>query len=168
MDDLFSDAVRQVLAAQVCPAVVRQIEAGGTPAGLWQHIEAAGFADALVPEAQGGAALSLAEVYPVLELCGEYAVPVPLAETLLARAVLASAGVRARFQGMLDQMAASATGSANRIARLCLLAEPPTIDRSEITDKGSINQRAVLAHRAAIVEALHADTLPGTLKPAAR
>lgn len=93
MDDLFSDAVRQVLAAQCTPAVVRQIEAGGTPAALWQHIEAAGFADALVPEAQGGAALSLAEVYPVLELCGEYAVPVPLAETLLARAVLASAGV---------------------------------------------------------------------------
>jgi feruloyl-CoA synthase len=82
--------------------------------------------------------------------------------------VLASPGVRARFQGMLDQMASTATGSANRIARLCLLAEPPTIDRSEITDKGSINQRAVLAHRAAIVEALHADTLPGLLKPAAR
>ena len=93
MDNLFSDAVRQVLAAQCTPAVVRQIEAGGAPAVLWQHIEAAGFTDALVPEAQGGAALSLAEVYPVLELCGEYAVPVPLAETLLARAVLAGAGV---------------------------------------------------------------------------
>ncbi len=80
--------------------------------------------------------------------------------------VLASPGVHARFQGMLDKMAESATGSANRIARLCLLSEPPTIDRGEITDKGSINQRAVLAHRAAIVDALHADTLPGMLKPA--
>jgi feruloyl-CoA synthase len=80
--------------------------------------------------------------------------------------VLASPGVHARFQGMLDKMAESATGSANRIARLCLLSEPPTIDRGEITDKGSINQRAVLAHRAAIVDALHADTLPGLLKPA--
>jgi feruloyl-CoA synthase len=50
--------------------------------------------------------------------------------------------------------------------RLCLLSEPPTIDRGEITDKGSINQRAVLTHRAGIVEALHADTLPGMLKPA--
>ena len=57
--------------------------------------------------------------------------------------------------------------SANRIARMYLLAEPPTIDRGEITDKGSINQRAVLSHRAAIVEALHADTLPATLRPAA-
>ncbi len=81
--------------------------------------------------------------------------------------VLASPGVHARFQGLLDHLAATATGSANRIARMCLLAEPPTIDRGEITDKGSINQRAVLSHRAAIVEALHADTLPGLLKPVA-
>ena len=80
--------------------------------------------------------------------------------------VLASPAVLAHFQGMLDKLAETATGSANRIARLCLLAEPPTIDRGEITDKGSINQRAVLTHRAAIVDALHADTLPGMLKPA--
>ncbi len=81
--------------------------------------------------------------------------------------VLASPGVHARFQGMLNKLSESATGSANRIARLCLLSEPPTIDRGEITDKGSINQRAVLSHRAAIVDALHADTLPGLLKPTA-
>jgi feruloyl-CoA synthase len=48
---------------------------------------------------------------------------------------------------------------------MCLLAEPPTIDRSEVTDKGSINQRAVLTHRADTVEALHADTLHSILKP---
>ncbi len=81
--------------------------------------------------------------------------------------VLASAPVLAHFQKVVDEMARSATGSANRIARLCLLSEPPTIDLGEVTDKGSINQRAVLAHRAATVEALHADTLPGIVKPAA-
>ena len=37
-----------------------------------------------------------------------------------------------------------------------MLTEPPSIDRGEITDKGSINQRAVLTHRAAVVEALYA------------
>jgi len=57
------------------------------------------------------------------------------------------------------------TGSANRIARLHLMAEPPSIDKGEVTDKGSINQRAVLKHRADLVEALHTDTLPFTLKP---
>ncbi|MDO8704672.1 MAG: acyl-CoA dehydrogenase [Sulfuricaulis sp.] len=93
MDDLFSDAVRQLLGNQCTPAVVRQIEAGASPAALWRHIEEAGFADALVPEDRGGAGLSLTEVYPVLELCGSHAVAVPLAETVLARAALASAGI---------------------------------------------------------------------------
>jgi feruloyl-CoA synthase len=86
-------------------------------------------------------------------------------EAALAQ-VLASAPVQAHFQTLLNRLAAQATGSATRIARLCLLSEPPTIDRSEITDKGSINQRAVLAHRAATVQALHDDTLGGVLMPA--
>ncbi|MEY2619506.1 MAG: hypothetical protein RL522_2508 [Pseudomonadota bacterium] len=81
--------------------------------------------------------------------------------------VLASAPVLAHFQKVVDDLARGATGSANRIARLCLLSDPPTIDLGEVTDKGSINQRAVLAHRAATVEALHADTLPGIVKPRA-
>jgi feruloyl-CoA synthase len=81
--------------------------------------------------------------------------------------VLQSPSVLAHFQQVLNTLASSATGSANRVARLCLLAEPPTIDKGEITDKGSINQRAVLSHRAALVEALHNDTLPHTLKPEA-
>jgi feruloyl-CoA synthase len=42
----------------------------------------------------------------------------------------------------------------------------PRSTSGEITDKGSINQRAVLTHRAGTVAALHADTLPGMLKPA--
>ena len=40
------------------------------------------------------------------------------------------------------------------VARLHVLAEPPSIDKGESTDKGSINHHAVLAHRAALVEAL--------------
>ena len=36
-----------------------------------------------------------------------------------------------------------------------LLDEPPSIDAHEITDKGSLNQRAVLARRAALVEELY-------------
>jgi feruloyl-CoA synthase len=79
--------------------------------------------------------------------------------------VLASAPVIARFQTIIDNLAQAATGSANRIARMCLLAEPPTIDRGEVTDKGSINQRAVLTHRAETVQALHDDALHTILKP---
>ena len=59
--------------------------------------------------------------------------------------------VRAFFQRLVDGLHASGTGSATRVARALVLAEPPSIDRGEITDKGSINQRAVLTHRDADV-----------------
>ena len=60
--------------------------------------------------------------------------------------------------------------SANRPARLHLLAEPPAIDRGELTDKGSINQRAVLTTRAVLVEALYrgAASDPFLILPARR
>ena len=79
--------------------------------------------------------------------------------------VLQSAAVQSHFQHVIDKLAKDATGSANRIARAALATEPPSIDKGEVTDKGSINQRAVLKHRAADVEALHANTLPFTLIP---
>ncbi len=95
MDDLFSDAVKALLSDHCTPAVVRAIEAGQAHAPLWQQLEDSGFADALVPESAGGAGLALADVYPVLELCGSFALPVPLGETLLARGLMAHAGVTA-------------------------------------------------------------------------
>ncbi len=79
--------------------------------------------------------------------------------------VLGSEPVLAHFQKVINELAKTATGSANRIARMCLLSEPPTIDKGEITDKGSINQRAVLSHRADTVAALHEERLHFILKP---
>jgi feruloyl-CoA synthase len=52
---------------------------------------------------------------------------------------------------------ASSTGSSMRIARAMLMAEPPSIDGNELTDKGYINQRAGLERRAALVEKLYAE-----------
>jgi feruloyl-CoA synthase len=86
-------------------------------------------------------------------------VEAPLAE------VLAHPSVLAHFQQVLNQLAANATGSANRVARLVLLSEPPSIDKGEVTDKGSINQRAVLKHRDALVHAFHNNLTPNTLLP---
>jgi feruloyl-CoA synthase len=71
--------------------------------------------------------------------------------------VLKAAPVRAFFADLVARLNAKATGSATFIARLRLLSTPPSLDLGEVTDKGSINQRAVLQHRAALVEALHAD-----------
>ena len=46
-----------------------------------------------------------------------------------------------------------------------VLAEPPSIDRGEVTDKGSINQRAVLLHRDAIVQAMYDAPDAGVIFP---
>ena len=51
-------------------------------------------------------------------------------------------------------------GTSTRIARLLVLTEPPSIDADEITDKGYVNQRAVLERRANLVEELFADPEP--------
>ena len=64
--------------------------------------------------------------------------------------------VRAALQTRLAAFAAQATGSSNRVARAVLLDAPLSIDRGEVTDKGSINQRAVLDNRAALIDALYA------------
>jgi feruloyl-CoA synthase len=71
-------------------------------------------------------------------------------------AVLDHAAVRARFAALLAAVAREGTGSASRVARAILMAEPPSLDANEITDKGSLNQRAILARRAALVEELYA------------
>ncbi|GJD49331.1 Carboxylic acid reductase [Methylobacterium crusticola] len=72
-------------------------------------------------------------------------------------AVLAHPAVRGAFAARLAAFARGATGSSNRVARLLLLAEPPALDRDEVTDKGSINQRGVLRGRAEAVALLYAE-----------
>ena len=79
--------------------------------------------------------------------------------------VLSSAPVVAHFQHVIHSLAKTATGSASRVARMVLLSEPPSIDKGEVTDKGSINQRSVLKHRDSLVQALHAGTAPNIFSP---
>src|ERR1700737_2475807 len=68
--------------------------------------------------------------------------------------------IRAAFRERLTKFLASATGSSTRITRTILLDTPLSIDRGEITDKGSINQRAVLEHRAGLIDGLYLPTPP--------
>lgn len=78
--------------------------------------------------------------------------------------IAASPAVQAALQAKLKSFAAQSTGSSNRIARALMLDSPPDIDRGEMTDKGSLNQRSVLDNRAAEVASLYADKLaPGVL-----
>jgi len=76
---------------------------------------------------------------------------------LAACAALDAEARRARLREIFEGLARDSTGTSNRITRVLLLEAPPSIDAGEITDKGSINQRAVLEVRAALVEALYAE-----------
>ena len=78
--------------------------------------------------------------------------------------VLASAPVREWFADWLQRLNRVATGNASRLEWIALLDKPASIDRGEITDKGSINQRAVLQWRAEQVEALYRGLDPTILR----
>jgi feruloyl-CoA synthase len=93
-------------------------------------------------------------VIPDVDACRKLAPD--LAGNAPAARVLADARVRAEFARRLEALAQPSRGTSARIRRAVLLAEPPSLDVGEVTDKGSINQRAVLAHRAALVEELYA------------
>ena len=90
-------------------------------------------------------------IFPRMDACRAFAGVPP---STPPDRVLKEAPVHEFFQQLVDDMHSSGTGSATRVARAFVLAEPPSIDRGEVTDKGSINQRAVLSHRAELVDAM--------------
>ena len=91
-------------------------------------------------------------VFPALDSCRELA---QLPDSASAAETVAHPAIRAQFQTLLNELAREATGSSNRIARAILMPEPPSIDAHEVTDKGSLNQGAVLKNRAALVHDLY-------------
>jgi feruloyl-CoA synthase len=91
-------------------------------------------------------------VYPRLDDCRRLA-QLPISAS--ASDIINAPEVRAFFSNLLEQLNRESTGSATAIARLWLLDTPPSLDRGEITDKGSINQRAVLSHYEALIEMMH-------------
>jgi feruloyl-CoA synthase len=85
-------------------------------------------------------------IFPNLEACRELA---------LGADITSDTRVREEFRARLESFASTSTGSSTRICRAILLGEPPSLDAGEITDKGSINQRAVLERRADLVTELY-------------
>lgn len=96
MDALeFLDPFARLLESACPPEANRSIEAGQDWQGAWAEIAQSGFLDALVPEEQGGAGLSLAGATPLFALIGARAVALPIAETMIARGLLSNAGLSA-------------------------------------------------------------------------
>jgi len=87
-------------------------------------------------------------------LCPELPADAPLEQ------VLADERIVARVREGMAKLKQEGGGSSTYATRALLMAEPPSIDANEITDKGYINQRAVLTRRAALVERLYAE-VPG-------
>jgi feruloyl-CoA synthase len=79
-----------------------------------------------------------------------------LPSTASVSAVLGHPSVAAWMAERLASFAAAGSGSSRQISRAMLLEEPPSLDALEVTDKGSLNQRAMLKRRASLVEELYA------------
>jgi feruloyl-CoA synthase len=87
----------------------------------------------------------------------DHAAVAALAPGLRGDELIADPRVRDAFARKLGEVASRATGSSNRVCRAIILAEPPDIDKGELTDKGTISQKAVLANRAGRVDELYAE-----------
>jgi len=99
-----------------------------------------------------------AMVFPEVAACAKLA-----PDAASPAALVADERVRSRFAELLASFAAANTTSSTRVERLLLLDEPPSLDAGEITDKRSINQRAVLTRRANLVEQLYQSPPPASV-----
>lgn len=118
MDDMLENMAARLLADRCTPALIRAVEAGtggDQLAKLWQEILATGLCDSLVAEDQGGSGLGLTEILPVILQTGRFILPVALAETMVARALLAAGGVKAP-EGPIVLATAVSVADAERIA----------------------------------------------------
>lgn len=90
--NLIADATRRIFRDLGDPQALNAARDDRWRAPLWKALEDAGLTRAWVPEPLGGAGASMAEGFEILRIAGEFAVAVPLAETLLAGWLLAKAG----------------------------------------------------------------------------
>jgi feruloyl-CoA synthase len=67
------------------------------------------------------------------------------------------------FRAKVKAFLATATGSSTRIPVATIFAGSLSIDKGEVTDKGSVNQRSFLEHHADLVEKLYADNPPSPI-----
>jgi alkylation response protein AidB-like acyl-CoA dehydrogenase len=92
---MFAEAIESILHDQFTPAAIRAIEEGRDARPAWNVLAEAGFLELLTDEDAGGAGLTLSELFPVVLTIGRHATPVPLAQTIVARALLARAAAKA-------------------------------------------------------------------------
>lgn len=97
-------------------------------------------------------------VFPNLDSCRSLAPE--LSDAATPGEILRHSSITRKFTELLESFAAQSTGNSNRVTRAILLEEPPSLDAGEITDKASLNQRAILERRAAAVEEMYSPHPP--------
>lgn len=95
MDTSLIDGLQRALADHCSPERIRALEAGADAQPLWQLVASLGYADAFVPAEHGGIGLPLGEAFALGQALGRAGYPLPLLDTAVARALLASAGLPA-------------------------------------------------------------------------
>jgi feruloyl-CoA synthase len=91
-------------------------------------------------------------VFPDLEACRAFG---GFGSDASAADIIGALSVRQKFVELTKKLAAASLGSSTRVERVILMEEPPSMDKGEMTDKGSINQRAVLRNRTALVDEIY-------------
>jgi feruloyl-CoA synthase len=132
--------------------------------GTWVHVGSLRVKgiDALTPVAQDIVVTGQDRdhigflVFPNLPECRRLAEDLP--DDAPVEQLLSHPAVRTIAQQGLAALKQAGGGSSSYAARALLMAEPPSIDAGEITDKGYINQRIVQQRRAELVERLYAET----------
>jgi acyl-CoA dehydrogenase len=92
-DNIIVDTATRIFQDLCPPATINDVETGVWPKPLWDALEESGLPLAWVPEELGGAGAAMADGFAVLRAAGRFAVPAPLAETLMAGWLLARAGI---------------------------------------------------------------------------
>lgn len=93
MDPVLYDSFERLLTDISTPEIIRQIETGTSAQSIWQQLAESGFSDAMLSEAADGAGLSLDDAFRLFFLCGRQALPAPLAQTMVVKAVLMANGM---------------------------------------------------------------------------
>jgi acyl-CoA dehydrogenase len=92
-DNIIVDTATRIFRDLCEPAAVNDAEKGVWPKELWDALEESGLTVAWIPDDLGGAGATMADGFAVLRASGQFAAPVPLAETLMAGWLLARAGI---------------------------------------------------------------------------
>lgn len=93
MKEIFESTLQRILTDNVPAEAVIAAEQTGWSQAIWDVLEESGFTLAVSPEAVGGAGASWEDMSGVIQLCGQYALPVPLPEAILSNWLLGACGL---------------------------------------------------------------------------